>query len=133
MKLNDFSYLTDENIDRDVVAFLRSEDFDVCDIAEAGLFGSTDVDLMRMASEENRVIITHDSDFGSLAIRTGKSVIGILYLRPGHFDSDFTIQTLQAVLKAEIEIDPPLIIVARRKGDDITIRIRPLNPQEPPP
>lgn len=46
MKLNDFSYLTDENIDRDVIAFLRSEGFDVYDVAEAGLFGSTDVDLM---------------------------------------------------------------------------------------
>ena len=85
-----------------------------------------------MARKENRVIITHDSDFGSLAIRTGESVVGVLYLRPGHIDSDFTIQTLQAVLKAEIEIAPPFIIVARRKEDDITIRIRPLNPQKPP-
>lgn len=129
MKLNDFAFLTDENIDPDVVAFLRSQGFDVYDVAEAGRCGSTDAALMRLAQQENRIIITHDSDFGTLAIRTGEPVVGILYLRPGHIDSTFSIQTLQTVLETNLEIQPPFIIVAKHKGEDVTIRIRPLIPQ----
>lgn len=36
MKLNDFPLLTDENIDPNVVAYLRQRKFDVFDIKEAG-------------------------------------------------------------------------------------------------
>jgi predicted nuclease of predicted toxin-antitoxin system len=38
------------------------------DVVEAGLQGSTDVDLLRLAAEQKRVVVTHDADFGTLAI-----------------------------------------------------------------
>ena len=36
MKLRDFGLLTDENLDPDVVAFLRRQGFDVSDVCEDG-------------------------------------------------------------------------------------------------
>lgn len=93
MKLSDFGLLTDENLEVEVVAFLRQSGFDVLDVCENGLHRSTDVDLLQRATRENRVVVTHDSDFGALAILRGEPVIGILFLRPGHIDPQFTIET----------------------------------------
>jgi hypothetical protein len=50
MKLREFPLLTDENLDAEVVAHLRQFGFDVLDVIEASLEGSTDVDLLRLAS-----------------------------------------------------------------------------------
>jgi hypothetical protein len=47
MKLQGFKLLTDENIHRDVVSFLRSQGCDVRDVSEEGHFGTPDVDLLR--------------------------------------------------------------------------------------
>jgi hypothetical protein len=53
-------------------------------------------------------------------------VIGILFLRPGHIDPQFTIGTLTTVLAANLELTPPFIVVARRTSDQVTIRVRQL-------
>ena len=85
-----------------------------------------DADLLGRAVAQSRLILTHDSDFGTLAVRLGQPVIGIVYLRPGHIDADFTIATLQAVFDAQIEVQPPFLLVARRSGIDVHIRVRQL-------
>ena len=124
MKLTDFPLLTDENIDAAVVQFLRTRGFNVLDIAEAGLFGTSDVALLQRAFGEGRVVVTHDSDFGTLAILRGAPVVGIIYLRPGHIDPQYTIGTIEALLDAEPDVAKPFVVVARRSGDTITIRVR---------
>ena len=128
MKLPDFSLLTDENIDPGVVAHLRQLGFDVMDVAESGLQGSADVDLMRLATSQGRVAVTHDADFGTLAIHQGEPLVGLIYLRPAHIDPKFTIESLQAVLSADPDVVPPFILVAKRSGNKVTIRIRHLGP-----
>lgn len=124
MKLRDFKLLTDENIDPDVGAHLRQLGFDVIDVAESGLQGSVDVDLMRLATSQGRLVVTHDSDFGTLAIQQGEPLVGLIYLRPAHIDVKFTIESFQAVLSSDPDVVPPFILVAKRSGNNITIRIR---------
>ena len=102
--------------------------FDVADVCENGLHGSTDVALLRRAFAENRVIVTHDSDFGTLTVLGGEPVVGIVYLRPGHIDPQFTIETVEAVLNADPDLSPPFLLVAKRTGTTIAIRIRSLSP-----
>lgn len=126
MKLRDFPLLTDENIDPEVVDFLRQLGFDVMDVAESGLQGSSDVNLLRLARSQGSVIVTHDADLGTLAILQGEPIVGVLYLRPAHIDAKFTIESLQAVLAADLDLTPPFILVAKRSGDKVTIRVRPL-------
>lgn len=127
MNLREFRLLTDENIDPEVVSFLRGQGFDVRDVCESGLQGSIDVDLLQLAFNENRVVVTHDSDFGTLAILGGQSTVGIFYVRPGHINSAFTINTIQLVLDAKAEVQPPFILVAKRTVNTVTIRIRHLS------
>jgi predicted nuclease of predicted toxin-antitoxin system len=128
VKLRDFGLLTDENIDPDVIAFLRQNGFDVWGVCDNGMQGSTDVDLLRRAHADNRVAVTHDADFGTLAVLGGEPVVGILYLRPGHIDPQFTIQTIETVLKVDPDVAPPFLLVAKRAGNSVAIRIRALPP-----
>ena len=64
MKLRDFRLLTDENLDADVITHLWLLGFDVLDVVESGLQGSTDIDLLRLAISQGRVVVSHDTDFG---------------------------------------------------------------------
>ena len=128
MRLVDFPLLTDENIDVEAVRFLRQQGFDVRDVCDEGLQGSTDIELLRRAVAENRVVVTHDSDFGTLAIHAGEPLVGVLFLRPGHIDPAFTIETIKTVIEHGLDITPPFVLVARRSGLNVTIRYRPLGP-----
>ena len=128
MKLREFPLLTDENLDPDVVARLRQLGFDVVDVIASGLQGSTEVDLLQLAAAQGRVVVTHDADFGTLAIHQSEPLVGLVYLRPGHIDAQFTIQTVQTILNADPDVLPPFILAAKRTGNNVTIRIRHLGP-----
>ena len=126
MNLNQYGFLADENIHPDVVLKLRTQGYDVISVKEMGLRGTDDLSLLRKATSEKRVVITHDSDLGTLAILKGEPLIGIVYLRPGHIDPKFTIGTLNTLFEQKIDIDAPFLIVAERTGTDVKIRIRKL-------
>jgi predicted nuclease of predicted toxin-antitoxin system len=100
VKLADFGLLTDENIDPAIVAFLRSVGFNVTDVVELGWQGKSDAVILDAAFSDQRVVVTHDADFGRLAILARQSLIGIIYLRPGHFDATFTVNTLRGLFAA---------------------------------
>ncbi len=50
MNLHAFRFLTDENVDEEVLLFLRSLGFDVFDIKEAGFFRMKDYDILQRRS-----------------------------------------------------------------------------------
>jgi predicted nuclease of predicted toxin-antitoxin system len=79
LKLLDFKLLADENIHADVIEFLRVQGCDVVSVAERNLIGASDGELLMLSVAERRVVFTHDSDFGTLAILGGHDVIGIVY------------------------------------------------------
>jgi predicted nuclease of predicted toxin-antitoxin system len=47
-------------------------------VVEAGLIGQSDEVVLRQAHSEGRVVLTYDSDFGSLAIAQNESFMGIV-------------------------------------------------------
>ncbi len=124
MNLREFRFLTDENIHPEVVGFLRRQGCDVLDIKESGLSGAADLTVIQRGHETNRIILTHDSDFGALAIASGKPTAGIVYLRPGHIRSVFTIETLRALFEGKLDLSPPFIVVEQRVGGAVRIRVR---------
>jgi len=84
MKFRTLKILSDENISPRVVSFLRGEGVDVSDVKEKGWQGAEDRYLLEKAFEENRIIITHDSDFGTLAIHEGFPFYGIVSVSYTH-------------------------------------------------
>ncbi len=81
MRLSDYMLLTDENVSPRVVSFLREKGFDVLDVKESGMNGTSDHVLMELALREQRFVVTHDADFGTLAINNDQPCFGVLYLR----------------------------------------------------
>ena len=77
MKLTAIKILADENISPKVVAYLRSLGLDILDVKEQQWFGKPDADLLHIAFTEQRFVLTHDSDFGELAINEGKRCYGL--------------------------------------------------------
>ncbi len=124
MRLQDFAFLTDENLHPDLVAALRRLGSDVLDVKENGLAGSSDLAILRLAYDQGRVVLTHDSDFGQLAVAALEPIVGIVYLRPGHFDPAFTLATLETLFEKVEDLATPFILVAERLGSRVKIRIR---------
>jgi hypothetical protein len=54
--------LIDENVDHDILRGLirRVPELDFVVVAQIGLAGTPDLDLLRWAAQENRTIVTHD-------------------------------------------------------------------------
>ena len=94
------------------------------DVKENGWFGRKDIDLMPIAYQEQRVIVTHDSDFGTIIFTKSEPFIGILYLRPGHFDAKPHIQSLNAILDSDLVLKLPFILIAENTGEAVKIRLR---------
>jgi predicted nuclease of predicted toxin-antitoxin system len=125
VKALDWPLLADENIHPEVISFLREEGKDIDSIAGQGEFGLADERVLERATGAGRVVLTHDRDFGGLALM-GLEFIGIIYLRPGHILADFTIKTLQVIRDTPLDVTPPFILVAERIGDTVKIRVRKL-------
>jgi predicted nuclease of predicted toxin-antitoxin system len=124
MKPLGFPLLTDENIRSEVVDALRAQGKDIVSVHDEKLTGQPDVAILRRARELGRVMLTHDSDFGQLAVQAGEPIVGIIYLRPGHIAPAFVLQTIAAIESRGDEVEPPFILVAERRQDVVRVRVR---------
>ena len=70
-------------VDMPVIHFLREHGVDVVSAREEGWGDFTDGEILARAHATSRFVVTHDSDFGTLAVHRGEPITGILYLRPG--------------------------------------------------
>ena len=75
------NFLTDENIFPKVVEFLRSYNFDVKDIREKPLAGSSDEEIIRLAKNEQRTLLTFDKHFANILQYPPESYFGIIRIR----------------------------------------------------
>jgi predicted nuclease of predicted toxin-antitoxin system len=75
-------YFTDEHVATAIARGLDKRGVDVLTVAEAGLLGSDDTDLLAFAQDEQRVIVTQDQDFLRIAAREDDHP-GIVYVSHG--------------------------------------------------
>jgi predicted nuclease of predicted toxin-antitoxin system len=116
--------LADENIHPDVISYLRQNGCDVADVVSLRLGGQADASILAKAFNDNRIVLTHDRDFGRLAILARQPLKGVVFLRPGHMDARFTIDTLEVINQKDLDLTPCVIVVARRRGSHVQLRIR---------
>jgi predicted nuclease of predicted toxin-antitoxin system len=69
LRLDELGLVADEKVHPEVVEALRRQGFDVLNV-KSGWIGSTDLEILRRAFAENRIVLTQDSDFGKLAVTT---------------------------------------------------------------
>ena len=118
-----YSFLTDENIHPDFVAYLRQNGFSVLDVKEEKLNGKTDQELLDLSLNKNLIVITHDSDFGRLIFAEGRPFKGIIFLRPGNIKPNFHFNTFETLLAIGPFPEKPFFITAENFGDHIRVRI----------
>ncbi len=106
--------LADVNVAPAVVAFLRAEGCDVVAVEEMGWANRLDEELLAHAHGMRRFLLTHDADFGRLAIAEGKPNHGIIRLRPGGDRPATVIAGLDALLRMEVEWRPGTLAVFLR-------------------
>lgn len=120
MKFPSLKLLADENISPRVVSFLREKGMDVMDAKEEKWHGKEDDYLLAKAVADNRFVLTHDSDFGTLAIKEGKAYYGILYLRLKMPNVLNIINIMERLLKLDTDFRQGSLVVV----DDARVRIR---------
>jgi predicted nuclease of predicted toxin-antitoxin system len=103
---------------------LRAAGKDVRTVHDEGLRGSSDLDVLRRARTQGRVVLTHDRDFGELVVHAGEPYIGIVFLRPGHISVSFVEKIIAAIESTTADVEPPFLVVAERRSDVVRIRVR---------
>ena len=71
--------LADENVDRPLVRLLRSMGLDVVWLPETTYRGISDKEVINLANNSGRVILTRDSDFLKVSLRM-RAKYGIIYI-----------------------------------------------------
>jgi len=80
--------LADENFPFSSFKFLENLEYDIIHIGKD--FPSiTDREVMEFSMNENRIIITFDSDYGELVFKYGYQSIGVIYLRLKDFKPQY--------------------------------------------
>ncbi|MCL6535928.1 MAG: DUF5615 family PIN-like protein [Armatimonadetes bacterium] len=72
-------FLLDVPVGREVADWLRDQGYDVSEIRTIDPTLS-DSAILRLAKEQDRIVITTDKDFGELAVRQGEPHCGIIRL-----------------------------------------------------
>jgi predicted nuclease of predicted toxin-antitoxin system len=82
--MTNLRFLADESCDYSVVRALRGEGYDVIAVSEI-TSRSDDQELLELANQEQRILLTEDKDFGWLVFATLIQSPGVILIRfPGY-------------------------------------------------
>ena len=113
--------LANENISATVIHELRSRGHDVLSAKES-MRSAPDPVVLRRAVDEDRLVVTHDKDFGALAFRWGlPATSGVILFRLSGSSPDADNQRILNVLDRRTDWTGRFSVVT-----DDRIRIRPL-------
>jgi predicted nuclease of predicted toxin-antitoxin system len=116
-------FLIDENVSRTVIRELRKAGQDVLSVKES-MRAAKDEDLIARARLEDRILVTHDKDFGELAFRLGvTSSSGVVLIRLAGRSPDEDNFRILKVLLSRIDFTGNFTVITEDK-----IRVRPLPP-----
>ena len=88
-------FLLDQSAEARIAAFLSDRGHDATRVARDYPAGLPDHDVLAIAQNEQRILITNDRDFGELIVRHGHPHAGVIFFR---FPPDSTAQEKIAAL-----------------------------------
>jgi len=114
-------FLVDQNVPLDVVDRLRAEGHDVS-WAQTDYPGADDEVLLEIAQNEERIVITFDTDFGTLAFhRNLPASSGVILFRLTLISPTAVAKTVLETIRSREDWEGHFSVV-----DDTQIRMRPL-------
>lgn len=113
--------LANENFPFPAVEYLRVEGYDVLAVAD-GLVGLLDIEILRVAVDQNRWILTFDRDYGELIFaRRMPTPPAVIFFRLASYRPEDPGRILAKLLSGQSDIDGQFVVV-----EDHGIRKRPL-------
>ena len=118
-------FLIDEALQDRVAQRLVDAGHDATHVRAIGLRGATDDDVLARAADEDRVLVTTDTDFGTILALSGAPTPSVILLR-GVGDS--VDERVAAVLRALPAVEPDLEqgAIAAVESDRIRLRSLPI-------
>jgi predicted nuclease of predicted toxin-antitoxin system len=81
--------LIDESLQRQAATILTEAGIDAVHVTDLGLGGATDDQILARARADSRIVVTADTDFGTLLALTGATGPSVILLRrPGRRAAD---------------------------------------------
>lgn len=109
-------FLLDQDVYALTARFLREQGYDVVTVSELGLSRAQDLDLLKVAGEQERIFVTRDRDYGNLVFvhHAGR---GVIYLRILPSNMDDVHAELKKVLEtySEDELAHAFIVVEKNR------------------
>lgn len=104
-------FIADVNVAQLIIKNLRQDNHDVLDIKK-GRLSAKDTDIIKLAIQDSRIILTHDRDFEVLT-KYPKYQAGTIIIRLTKADAEYFYQRLKELLesKAEQELIKALTII----------------------
>ena len=97
-------FFLDQDVYRITFQFLKALKHDILTAGESGNARTPDIDLLRIAQEQDRILITRDRDFGRLVF-VSRAGSGVIYLRMSPSNQDAVHNELERVLNTYTETD----------------------------
>jgi predicted nuclease of predicted toxin-antitoxin system len=115
------SILLDQGLPRSAASLLRDEGWDVLHTGDIGLSRSTDRQILEFARNEQRVIITLDSDFHTILALTNASTPSVIRIRlEGLRGPDLALLIKRIWSRVEPQVKKGAMVIVTESG----IRIR---------
>ena len=122
--------LLDENIAPRVGELLRERGIDARHVSEYDLLGQPDDMILAVAVQEERILVTADTDFGALLALTGASRPSVLLLRGPSHRADARAAQIVLALQAAAQALSLGSLVVIADGTHLRIRALPITSPE---
>ena len=91
-------FLVDMGVGKKVEEWLSLNNYDIKTIRDIDP-RMKDIDVLKLAVNQKRMVITMDKDFGELVFNSGLDHFGVLLLRLEDANSDTKVKTIQEILE----------------------------------
>jgi predicted nuclease of predicted toxin-antitoxin system len=112
-------FLLDESVEFRLHSYLQELGHDVTSVAKDYLYGLLDEDVLVMATQERRILITNDKDFGELIFRHQFPHSGVILLRMKDANVKAKLTRLQEVITEFADRLDQFLVVTQK-----TVRVR---------
>lgn len=95
-------FLFDVGVGKIVENWVKAQGYDVMAVRDINP-KMPDVDILKMAEKERRVVVTMDKDFGELVFGSGKKHSGVLLLRLDEATSEEKLAVVKEILDKHLD------------------------------
>lgn len=74
-------FLVDENLPRQLTTLLQASGHDAAHVGDLGLYSAPDPQILEKAREEDRILVSADTDFGTLLAESQAELPSIILIR----------------------------------------------------